>query len=237
MNPASNVKLVTAAAALARLGPEYRFDTEFLVEPGPSERVKTLWVRGKGDPSITTERLHAMASELSHLGLREVGELVLDDTWFDAERLAPGFEQDISDRLHRPHRRPQPQRQRGGGVPPGLVARRARGGGAGAPPRSTSRSSTRPQVPPAGLAGRRSRPSGPAAPSGSPCAAPFPSPASGRSGSASTTRRCTSGTPSGRSWRCTASACAGSPGSGSSRSARASSTRPRARPSIWSSSG
>ena len=57
-----------AAAALSRLGPEYRFDTEFLVEPGPTDRVRTLWVRGKGDPSITTERLHAMASELVHLG-------------------------------------------------------------------------------------------------------------------------------------------------------------------------
>jgi D-alanyl-D-alanine carboxypeptidase/D-alanyl-D-alanine-endopeptidase (penicillin-binding protein 4) len=100
MNPASNVKLVTAAAALARLGPEYRFETEFFVEPGPGDRVKTLWVRGKGDPSITTERLHAIASELSHLGLREVGELVLDDTWFDPERLAPGFEQEISDRAY-----------------------------------------------------------------------------------------------------------------------------------------
>jgi D-alanyl-D-alanine carboxypeptidase/D-alanyl-D-alanine-endopeptidase (penicillin-binding protein 4) len=100
MNPASNVKLVTAAAALSRLGPEYRFDTEFLVEPGPSDRVRTLWVRGKGDPSITTERLHAMASELVHLGLREVGDLVLDDTWFDPERLAPGFEQEISDRAY-----------------------------------------------------------------------------------------------------------------------------------------
>ena len=101
MNPASNVKLVTAAAALARLGPEYRFDTEFLVEPGPgNDRTRTLWVRGKGDPSLTTERLHAIASELVHLGLREVGELVLDDTWFDGERLAPGFEQEISDRAY-----------------------------------------------------------------------------------------------------------------------------------------
>jgi D-alanyl-D-alanine carboxypeptidase/D-alanyl-D-alanine-endopeptidase (penicillin-binding protein 4) len=100
MNPASNVKLVTAAAALSRLGPEYRFDTEFLVEPGPTDRVRTLWVRGKGDPSITTERLHAMASELAHLGLREIGDLVLDDTWFDPERLAPGFEQEISDRAY-----------------------------------------------------------------------------------------------------------------------------------------
>jgi len=100
MNPASNVKLVTAAAALARLGPEYRFDTEFLVEPGPTDRSRTLWIRGKGDPSITTERLHAMASELAHLGLREVGDLVLDDTWFDPERLAPGFEQEVSDRAY-----------------------------------------------------------------------------------------------------------------------------------------
>jgi len=101
MNPASNVKLVTAAAALARLGPEYRFDTEFLVEPGPpSDRTRTLWVRGKGDPSLTTERLHAIASELVHLGLREVGDLVLDDSWFDAERLPPGFEQEISDRAY-----------------------------------------------------------------------------------------------------------------------------------------
>ena len=100
MNPASNVKLVTAAAALSRLGPEYRFDTEFLVEPGPADRVRTLWIRGKGDPSITTERLHAMAAELAHLGLREVGDLVLDDTWFDPERLAPGFEQEVSDRAY-----------------------------------------------------------------------------------------------------------------------------------------
>ncbi|MGZ6079451.1 MAG: D-alanyl-D-alanine carboxypeptidase/D-alanyl-D-alanine endopeptidase [Myxococcaceae bacterium] len=100
MNPASNVKLVTAAAALAKLGPEYRFDTEFLLEPGPSDRVRALFVRGKGDPSLTTERLHAIASELVHLGLREVGDLVLDDTWFDAERLAPGFEQEVSDRAY-----------------------------------------------------------------------------------------------------------------------------------------
>ncbi len=101
MNPASNVKLVTAAAALFRLGPEYRFDTEFLVEPGGSpDRAKTLWVRGKGDPSLTTERLYAIVSELQHLGLREVGDLVLDDNWFDGERLAPGFEQEISDRAY-----------------------------------------------------------------------------------------------------------------------------------------
>src|SRR5262245_44837089 len=56
LNPASNVKLFTAAAALARLGPDYRFETEFLVDAESREtmlrdgRVKTLFVRGKGDP-------------------------------------------------------------------------------------------------------------------------------------------------------------------------------------------
>ena len=99
MNPASNVKLVTAAAALARLGVEYRFDTEFLVEPGaPVEKLRTLWIRGKGDPSLTTERLHAIVSELQHLGVREIGDLVLDDSYFDGQRLAPGYEEELSDR-------------------------------------------------------------------------------------------------------------------------------------------
>jgi D-alanyl-D-alanine carboxypeptidase/D-alanyl-D-alanine-endopeptidase (penicillin-binding protein 4) len=99
MNPASNVKLVTAAVALARLGVEYRFDTEFLIEPGvPVERLRTLWVRGKGDPSLTTERLHGIASELQHLGVREITDLLLDDSYFDGERLAPGYEEELSDR-------------------------------------------------------------------------------------------------------------------------------------------
>nr|WP_228530996.1 MULTISPECIES: D-alanyl-D-alanine carboxypeptidase/D-alanyl-D-alanine-endopeptidase [Myxococcaceae] len=101
LNPASNVKLVTAAAALVTLGPEYRFDTEFLVEPELSGgRAKTLYVRGKGDPSMTTERLYGVVGELVHAGLREVGDIVLDDTWFDAERTAPGYDQEDTDRAY-----------------------------------------------------------------------------------------------------------------------------------------
>jgi len=97
LNPASNVKLVTAAATLARLGPDWRFETEFSLDGTLSERPR-LYVRGKGDPSMTTERLYQVVGELKHLGLREVSDIILDDSYFDAERLAPGFEQETNDR-------------------------------------------------------------------------------------------------------------------------------------------
>src|SRR6187549_2316820 len=72
LNPASNVKLFTAAAALARLGPDYRFDTEFLTDFESKDsimrdgKVKVLYVRGKGDPTLTTERLYNAVSDLLH---------------------------------------------------------------------------------------------------------------------------------------------------------------------------
>jgi D-alanyl-D-alanine carboxypeptidase/D-alanyl-D-alanine-endopeptidase (penicillin-binding protein 4) len=101
LNPASNVKLVTTAAALARLGPEFRFSTELLVDKFPERgEVKTLYVRGKGDPSLVTERLWALAGDLFHLGLRRVGEVVLDDGYFDGERFGPGFDQEDGDRAY-----------------------------------------------------------------------------------------------------------------------------------------
>jgi D-alanyl-D-alanine carboxypeptidase/D-alanyl-D-alanine-endopeptidase (penicillin-binding protein 4) len=100
LNPASNVKLVTTAAALARLGPEFRFSTEFLVDGGARGEVKTLAVRGKGDPTLVTERLWAIAGDLWHLGVRRIGELVLDEGYFDGERIGPGFDQEDGDRAY-----------------------------------------------------------------------------------------------------------------------------------------
>ncbi|MBL8952597.1 MAG: D-alanyl-D-alanine carboxypeptidase/D-alanyl-D-alanine-endopeptidase [Myxococcaceae bacterium] len=107
LNPASNVKLFTAAAALARLGPDYRFDTEFLTDNESREsilkdgKVKTLFVRGKGDPSLTTERLYAAVSDLLHFGLKEVtGDIVLDESYFDGEREPPGYDQERGDRAY-----------------------------------------------------------------------------------------------------------------------------------------
>ncbi|HET9552409.1 MAG TPA: D-alanyl-D-alanine carboxypeptidase/D-alanyl-D-alanine-endopeptidase, partial [Anaeromyxobacteraceae bacterium] len=102
LNPASNVKLFTSAAALSRLGPEHRFETEISVDAqsAGSGAVRTLYLRGKGDPTLVTERLFALAADLAHLGLRRVGDLVLDDGFFDAERIGPGFDQEDGDKAY-----------------------------------------------------------------------------------------------------------------------------------------
>ncbi len=104
LNPASNVKLFTSAAALSKLGPDYRFETEFLVDPEYKEtrkgEAKVLYVKGKGDPTMTTDKLYAAVSELLHTGLKEVGDLVVDESWFDGDRDPPGFDQESGDRAY-----------------------------------------------------------------------------------------------------------------------------------------
>jgi D-alanyl-D-alanine carboxypeptidase/D-alanyl-D-alanine-endopeptidase (penicillin-binding protein 4) len=102
LNPASNVKLFTSAAVLSLLGPEFRFETEFRVDRPSAGKgsVRTLYVRGKGDPTLVTERLWAIAGDLANHGLHRIGELVLDDGYFDGERIGPGFDQEAGDRAY-----------------------------------------------------------------------------------------------------------------------------------------
>lgn len=102
LNPASNVKLFTTAAALARLGPDFRFATEVSVDAASAGKpaVETLYVRGKGDPTMTSERLWVLAGDLAHLGLRRVGALVVDEGYFDGERRGPGFDQEDGDHAY-----------------------------------------------------------------------------------------------------------------------------------------
>src|SRR5258708_7368196 len=99
LNPASNTKLITAAVALIRLGPEYRFTTDYLADkPILRGRIGTLYVKGRGDPSVNTERLAGLVTDLWHRGVRTVGDIVLDDGFFDREEFGPGWEQETSDK-------------------------------------------------------------------------------------------------------------------------------------------
>ncbi len=96
-NPASNVKLVTTAAALALLGPEHRYVTRVYADRKTLRGATIdgdLYLRGGGDPSLITADLYQLASDLRALGVTRVtGGLVLDSTLFDRDELPPGFDQ------------------------------------------------------------------------------------------------------------------------------------------------
>lgn len=103
LNPASNVKLFTSAAALSKLGGEFKWSTDFLTrEPMKSSgEVKDLYIRGNGDPLLNTAKLYEVVAELYHQGLRTItGTIYLDDSAFDDERVGPGFDQESSDRAY-----------------------------------------------------------------------------------------------------------------------------------------
>jgi D-alanyl-D-alanine carboxypeptidase/D-alanyl-D-alanine-endopeptidase (penicillin-binding protein 4) len=95
--PASNLKLLTTAAAMDVLGPQYRFATQLLSDGSrQGDRLTgNLYLRGLGDPTIQYADYQALAAQLASQGVRQVqGDLVFDDTWFDAERLGVDWSHD-----------------------------------------------------------------------------------------------------------------------------------------------
>jgi serine-type D-Ala-D-Ala carboxypeptidase/endopeptidase (penicillin-binding protein 4) len=101
-NLASDAKLVTAAAALTRLGPEYRYRTGLYVRAWSPARpdvvLGDLFVRATGDPMLDAGALDQLVDELARLGIRRIeGGLVIDGTWFDDDRLPPAYAQKNED--------------------------------------------------------------------------------------------------------------------------------------------
>src|SRR5690606_25257111 len=94
--PASNNKLVTTAAGLTLLGPDYHFDT-VLMASGPvvdGTLQGDLVVYGGGDPGISgryqqdktdiTGVLRGWAKQLKDRGITKItGNIVGDDSFFD----------------------------------------------------------------------------------------------------------------------------------------------------------
>ncbi len=92
LNPASNMKLLTAAVALSRLGTEFRFSTG-LYGRVEKARVESLVLRGHGDPSLGSADLWQLALALQKLGVESVGAILVDQSRFDAQFVPPAFEQ------------------------------------------------------------------------------------------------------------------------------------------------
>ncbi|WP_314385141.1 D-alanyl-D-alanine carboxypeptidase/D-alanyl-D-alanine-endopeptidase [Pseudomonas brenneri] len=101
--PASSLKLLTTAAAMDVLSPQYRFSTQ-LLSNGRQQGARlmgNLYLRGLGDPTIQWADYQALAAKLAGQGIRQVtGDLVFDDSWFDAERLGVDWAHDDEDKYY-----------------------------------------------------------------------------------------------------------------------------------------
>ena len=91
-NPASNEKILTTAAVLRHLGASFRFKTS-LCGTKVADAVPSLVVRGTGDPSLSSEDLQTLAKALADAGVRHVGDVLVDQSFFDAHFVPPAFEQ------------------------------------------------------------------------------------------------------------------------------------------------
>ncbi|MEO1401440.1 MAG: D-alanyl-D-alanine carboxypeptidase/D-alanyl-D-alanine-endopeptidase [Cyanobacteria bacterium J06635_1] len=88
--PASNVKLLTTAAALRRLGPDFKIRTSvYSIE---SNGLTTLYVVGQGDPTLGDEQLNDLAQQLSQQGLSRVSNLLGYDGHFPGQTVNPNWE-------------------------------------------------------------------------------------------------------------------------------------------------
>lgn len=85
--PASNVKLLTTAAALQKLGADFRIKTSVY-----SGENGSLYVAGRGDPSIAEAQLKSLAQQLKQRGISQVNQLIGDDSYFQGSAVNPNWE-------------------------------------------------------------------------------------------------------------------------------------------------
>jgi len=93
--PASNIKLLTTAAALQHFGPAHRVRTTVYGHTEGGET--TVQIVGQGDPTLTAASLQTLAQQvaqqLPRLGATaQIDRLILDDTYFQGDAINPNWE-------------------------------------------------------------------------------------------------------------------------------------------------
>src|SRR5579863_10250316 len=81
MDPASNQKVLATTTALMRLGADWRFRTELTGAAPTADGVVVgdVYLRGSGDPTVSSADLDAMAAELARRGVRSIAGAVVAD--------------------------------------------------------------------------------------------------------------------------------------------------------------
>lgn len=95
MRPASNLKLLTGAAALHTLGEDYRFSTTLYIdgEIMGTTLAGDVYIKGGGDPTFLPRDITEFAKALKRQGISKInGHIYGDDTFFSGSTLSPGVE-------------------------------------------------------------------------------------------------------------------------------------------------
>ena len=96
--PASNQKIVTSLTALKTLGATFTYRTVLLTDAVPDTSgtlTGNLYLRGSGDPSLSSARLDELAQSVAKRGIkRVVGRIVGDGSAFDDAALGAGWQWD-----------------------------------------------------------------------------------------------------------------------------------------------
>ncbi len=88
LRPASNLKLITSAAALSFLKDTFQFRTEFYFDSLTS----SLFIKGSGNPLFTSEDIAKSVSQLKSNGLQQInGNVVGDISIFDSTQWGEGW--------------------------------------------------------------------------------------------------------------------------------------------------
>lgn len=87
-NPASNMKLLVAAAVLYELGPNYRYVTSL------AKQGNNIYLIFNGSPSLTVAKLKRLVLKLPQLGITNINNIILDSSRFKPPFYAPGTSYD-----------------------------------------------------------------------------------------------------------------------------------------------
>lgn len=90
--PASNVKLLTTAAALHNLGPDFSIRTSVYGQPNAANQ--DLYVVGRGDPTFTSYQINLLAGQLKNQGITRVNSLTAVDNYFAGPMASPYWDEE-----------------------------------------------------------------------------------------------------------------------------------------------